>query len=77
MTATIHNFPKKIFRVVMRDTTYTTYCFPAPHEGAAEQYAYDLHRGDANISDADYELLVSDIEEMTPICVGVGEVTSQ
>ena len=74
MSAEVVKFPRDIYRVVMRDVTYTTYCFPNTSEKGAEEFAYQLHRDELSIDDRDYELLVSDVDEMAPICVQVKKV---
>ena len=74
MTAELYQFPRHIYRVVMRDVTYTTYCFPNTSEQGAEEFAYQLHRDELDIDDRDYELLVSDVEEIAPLCVHVNKV---
>lgn len=74
MTAELYDFPRHIYRVVMRDVTYTTYCFPNTSTAGAEEFAYQLHRGELNIDDRDYELLVSDVDEMAPFCVQAKKV---
>ena len=74
MSAEVVKFPRDIYRVVMRDVTYTTYCFPNTSEKGAEEFAYQLHRDELSIDDRDYELLVSDVDEMATICVQVKKV---
>ena len=74
MTAEVLEFPRHIYRAVIRDVTYTTYCFPSTSIEQAEAYAYALHRDELDIDDRDYELLVSDVEEIAPICVKVNPI---
>jgi hypothetical protein len=74
VTAEVLEFPRHIYRAVMRDVTYTTYCFPSTSPEQAEAYVYALHRGQLEIDDRDYELLVSDVEEIAPLCVKINHI---